>query len=60
MQAIDSSAVSIVTHDAAPVICDAQGNVDTKTLLGHTTQKMADLYGHPRGVEPVRVQVNAK
>jgi len=24
MQAIDSSAVSIVTHDAAPVICDAQ------------------------------------
>jgi integrase len=42
---------------------DAQGNVDTKALLGHATQRMSDLYADPRGVEHIRVsvrQVNKK
>lgn len=36
----------------------AQGNVDTKALLGHTTEKMADVYANPRGAEPMRVHVS--
>jgi integrase len=35
----------------------AQGNVDTKALLGHATERMGELYADPRGVEPVRVRV---
>lgn len=38
---------------------DQQGNVDTKTLLGHTTDSMAELYANSRGAEPVRVRYNA-
>jgi hypothetical protein len=29
----------------------AQGNVDTKDLLGHETEEMSDLYGDARGAE---------
>ena len=36
----------------------AQGNVDTKALLGHTTEKTANLYADPRGAEPLRVRVS--
>lgn len=36
---------------------DAQGNVDTKALLGHATERMGELYADPRGVEPIRVRV---
>jgi integrase len=36
---------------------EAQGNVDTKALLGHKTERMADLYADPRGVEPIRVAI---
>lgn len=36
----------------------AQGNVDTKALLGHTTEKAANIYADPRGVEPLRVRVS--
>lgn len=36
----------------------AQGNVDTKALLGHKTEKMGDLYANPRGAEPMRVKVS--
>jgi integrase len=36
---------------------DKQGGVDTKALLGHSTDKMGALYGDPRGVEPIRVSV---
>lgn len=36
----------------------AQGNVDTKALLGHKTEKMGDLYADPRGAEPMRVKVS--
>lgn len=32
-----------------------QGDVDTKALLGHKTEKMSDLYADPRGSAPVRV-----
>lgn len=36
---------------------DEQGNVDTKALLGHRTEKMGALYADPRGVAPIRVRV---
>lgn len=36
---------------------DEQGNVDTKALLGHATERMSALYADPRGVEPIRVRV---
>jgi hypothetical protein len=36
---------------------DQQGNVDTKALLGHKTERMADMYADPRGVEAIRVRV---
>jgi integrase len=35
----------------------AQGNVDVKALLGHSGEKVSELYGDPRGVEPVKVRV---
>lgn len=35
----------------------AQGNVDTKALLGHKDEKTADLYADPRGLEAIRVTV---
>lgn len=39
---------------------DAQGNVDTKTLLGHMTEAMAKLYANTRDRTPVEVVVNLK
>lgn len=36
---------------------DKQGNVDTKALLGHTTERMSEVYGDPRGSEAKRVRV---
>ena len=36
---------------------DAQGNVDTKALLGHATEQAADIYADPRGIEPIRVHI---
>jgi len=39
---------------------EAQGGVDTKALLGHKTQKMADLYADARGIEPVKVRITAR
>lgn len=35
----------------------AQGNVDTKELLGHSDEKTAALYADPRGSEAIRVTV---
>ena len=35
----------------------AQGNVDTKALLGHTTEKMSELYADSRGAEVLVVRV---
>lgn len=35
----------------------AQGNVDTKALLGHDDARTADMYADPRGVEAVVVGV---
>ncbi|MBN3811655.1 tyrosine-type recombinase/integrase [Paraburkholderia sp. Ac-20347] len=34
-----------------------QGNVDTKALLGHKSDTMADLYADVRGIEPVKVRI---
>jgi enterobacteria phage integrase len=39
---------------------DSQGGVDTKALLGHTTDAMAKLYANSRDGAPIRVQVNTK
>lgn len=36
---------------------EQQGGVDTKALLGHKTERMAELYANPRGAEPIRVRV---
>jgi hypothetical protein len=36
---------------------EAQGNVDTKALLGHSEDSTAAIYADPRGVEPIRVRV---
>lgn len=36
---------------------DAQGGVDTKALLGHAGERVAELYANPRGIEPVKVKV---
>lgn len=36
-----------------------QGNIDTKALLGHMTDAMADLYANSRGVAPIKVRINA-
>lgn len=38
----------------------AQGNVDTKQLLGHATDEMGKLYEDPRDMVPVPVNVNTK
>ncbi|MGT2474585.1 phage integrase central domain-containing protein [Paraburkholderia terrae] len=35
-----------------------QGGVDTKALLGHLTDAMADLYANSRGLEPMKVRIN--
>ena len=37
----------------------AQGNVDTKALLGHSDEVSARLYENNRGVEPVKVRIDA-
>jgi len=36
---------------------EAQGNVDTKALMGHATDRMGALYADPRGVEAILVRV---
>jgi integrase len=38
---------------------DAQGNVDTKALLGHRSEMVASMYADNRGIEPVKVKINA-
>ncbi|MEI5998272.1 phage integrase Arm DNA-binding domain-containing protein [Paraburkholderia bengalensis] len=35
-----------------------QGGVDTKALLGHLTEAMAELYANSRGLEPMKVKIN--
>jgi hypothetical protein len=35
-----------------------QGGIDTKALLGHMSDAMADLYANSRGLEPVKVRIN--
>lgn len=37
-----------------------QGNVDTKQLLGHSSDSAAAVYEDPRGIEPIRVRVGAQ
>lgn len=35
-----------------------QGGVDTKALLGHMTDAIADMYANSRGLEPLKVRIN--
>ena len=37
-----------------------QGGVDTKALLGHMSDAIADLYANSRGLEPLKVRINGK
>lgn len=37
---------------------ERQGGVDTKALLGHSTERAADLYADPRGIEHIRVRLS--
>lgn len=37
---------------------EEQGNVDTKALLGHSTERMASLYADPRGIAPIKVRIS--
>lgn len=37
-----------------------QGNVDTKALLGHLTERMSALYADPRGIAPIRVKIGGR
>lgn len=37
-----------------------QGNVDTKALLGHKTERMSELYADPRGSAPIRVKFSER
>jgi integrase len=39
---------------------EKQGGVDTKTLLGHATDAMSELYKDARDMVPVEVNVNTK
>lgn len=39
---------------------DAQGNVDTKALLGHMTEAMSEMYADSRGIAPIKVTIGAK
>ncbi|MDR3381778.1 phage integrase Arm DNA-binding domain-containing protein [Cupriavidus basilensis] len=34
-----------------------QGGIDTKALLGHMTDAIADLYANSRGLEPIKVRI---
>ncbi|MBB3011620.1 phage integrase Arm DNA-binding domain-containing protein [Cupriavidus alkaliphilus] len=36
-----------------------QGGIDTKALLGHMSDAIADLYANNRGLEPIKVSINA-
>lgn len=36
---------------------DEQGNVDTKALLGHMTDAMAEMYANNRGIAPLKVKI---
>jgi hypothetical protein len=37
-----------------------QDGVDTKALLGHLTDAMADLYANSRGLEPLKVKISGR
>lgn len=39
---------------------EEQGNVDTKALLGHASEKTAAIYADPRGSAPIRVRIVAR
>jgi hypothetical protein len=38
---------------------DEQGSVDTKALLGHSTDATAAIYANNRGIEPIKVKIGA-
>lgn len=48
---------AVKIRSLAKRLYEQQGNVDTKALLGHATQRMADMYADPRGIEAIKVRV---
>jgi hypothetical protein len=62
--------VGIPNDDVAPTfheirslakrLYDAQGNVNTKELLGHMTEAMAEMYADSRGIAPIKVTIVQK
>ena len=63
----EARALAGIPDEAAPTfheirslakrLYEAQGNVDTKALLGHKTDRMSEMYADPRGAESIRVRV---
>ena len=53
----DSSPTFHEIRSLAKRLYDAQGNVDTKALLGHMTDAMAEMYADSRGIAPVKVSI---
>lgn len=57
----------ITNDDSAPTfheirslskrLYDAQGGIDTKALLGHMTDAMAEMYADSRGIAPIKVTI---
>jgi integrase len=37
-----------------------QGGVDTKALLGHSSDAVANMYADNRGIEPIKVKISAR
>lgn len=63
----DARTLACITDEHAPTfheirslakrLYDEQGNVDTKALLGHMTDAMAEMYADSRGIAPVKVTI---
>ncbi|WP_017234938.1 phage integrase Arm DNA-binding domain-containing protein [Pandoraea sp. B-6] len=63
----DARALAGIMGDDAPAfheirslakrLYSEQGNVDTKALLGHLTERMSALYADPSGIAPIRVKI---
>ncbi|QVN19426.1 tyrosine-type recombinase/integrase [Burkholderia pyrrocinia] len=54
----DDAPTSHEIRSLAKRLYEKQRNVDTKNLLGHTTDESADLYADDRGLEPLKVTIS--
>lgn len=63
----DARKLACIPDEAAPTfhelrslskrLYEKQGNVDTRVLLGHASERAANLYADPRGVEALLVKI---